>query len=622
MFIYVTYIFNKFIVHFFINNFSFHFVFSRIIPTATDSANDFTVQTTQHITSIDSTVQTTHHINTIDTAVQITHHITTIDSAVQSTHHINTIDSTLMSSQENITVDSNINTTQESSTDFTSMKSQESNIISTYMPTQKSKRYNSTVLKAEQNNFNQTIQSGSEKQQTSIHDEVTSNFNFSFSDQTTVLISNEINLSTQQDKTLTMTDGNTVFENSKTSLTTSQPTQSNSIIIDSLVMVLISLFFVLKFHSVTLVVSLTIAVVVAFTVICTLLIFVCYKKRAVLLNGFLRLTRRTQPPARTTARNGIEIVDVMGARPQPPSTSPQIRGTKHIPRPNRPPPPPPPPPPNAMGGARPKDKSQVIEVIDANIGGATGQAEKNDPRNQPPPGYVQNIDENTDETKTPSPKTKPPLQTYSRPQRPPRPHPPFLPIRPTHIPVGLPQFSPLSPLNNNLFDNITLPRQTDQNQIENPFRSSPFTDTDSFTNFDMNISVNSNFDSDDSSHNTLHPDDQHIDPNETEATIHRADENDTQDLDNNNSTTPHNDFDNDNNELIEHANLTNSNNPFIIHMRSNNTNQSEEMEENLEMLPIGVNNPFHTINIDLDLTPNRDPEEGQGPPALNTRSHD
>jgi hypothetical protein len=75
---------------------------------------------------------------------------------------------------------------------------------------------------------------------------------------------------------------------------------------------LISLFFVLNICSVALVVSLTIAVIIAVLLSCSGLIFLCYKKRTLLVNWFLRATRRTQTPERTTVREGLQMFDFPG----------------------------------------------------------------------------------------------------------------------------------------------------------------------------------------------------------------------------------------------------------------------------------------------------------------------
>jgi hypothetical protein len=256
------------------------------------------------------------------------------------------------------------------------------------------------------------------------------------------------------------------------------------------------------------------------------------------------------------------------------------------------------------------------------------------------------------------------VKTYTRN---PRPHPPWLPLSATQIPRQLPQFSPVSPTNNNFNDlaNVTLPSQMDSQQIPNPFHSSPFIFTDSDSSSMLSDLTPYNDALYDTDGNTIDGADTTIDQIETQADIHQTDDNAAH-IDNNNSTTTNNStYDNaavnqsendappDNNHSANDShvdsendtppdnnhsdndrhldpNVTNSNNnPFIGDIGSNNGNGEQ-------VLPININNPFHTFNDDLDMTPSRgndnpgeasyftevEVETCQGPPASNTRSHD
>jgi hypothetical protein len=215
-----------------------------------------------------------------------------------------------------------------------------------------------------------------------------------------------------------------------------------------------------------------------------------------------------------------------------------------------------------------------------------------------------------------------------------RPHPPFLPILATQIPV-IPQFIPFSP-----FNSITLSDNSDNSDISDPQQiDERVIDFNNFTDSDSSIfdtpSINyreSDFWDEDGNL---------IDPDNPSTSIN----------------LPHNldiDFD------IEHLQDSFNDQPNDL----GNITQNTDQPSNLDIPPqiddqpndqanannIFLNNPFNPINIDLDLTPSRENrnltmitpnnndvpittgqdsvldddilEPAQGPPSAYTRSHD
>jgi hypothetical protein len=353
--------------------------------------------------------------------------------------------------------------------------------------------------------------------------------------------------------------------------------------------------------SLWMVVTVSIAVIITLLLTCGLSIYVCYKKRSVVINLFLRLTRRTQTPQRVNIRDHIEMVDMMGGANRPQKPKPPNRPASK--RPNRPPPPPPP----VSKGARPKTPLSEQNKLNDDIEGATGGQEVNHLSDMKSAsrssdfslqidvigeGHLEGVPlaittSHTDQLqpRTPSPIFTPGGTTYSRQDQSSRPHPPYLPIRATRIPA-LPQFSPFTPPNYADIGSMTTssysdPQQIDQTDLD--FSDNIVIDSDSSI-FDTPSIVYRESDFWDEEGNPVDPDNPASSIN-IDTDIQHVPDNRHNDLD---LAAPNNDQE------------------ISLNLTPQNIDHSAENDDQSNVNNWFVNNPFNPINNDLDLTPSRE----------------